>query len=102
MITAMPEIQEQELQEDDEFLILACDGIWENLTSQQVHLSESLSSRGVTQCEPPITAASSGQPASALCEPILLQHPSKSADQTRHHCRTTTESPTNEGCSCPR
>jgi protein phosphatase PTC2/3 len=37
MITAMPELREQELQEDDEFLILACDGIWENLTSQQVH-----------------------------------------------------------------
>ena len=36
MITAMPEIREQELQEDDEFLILACDGIWENLSSQQV------------------------------------------------------------------
>jgi Protein phosphatase 2C len=38
MITAMPEIREQELQEDDEFLILACDGIWENLSSQQVRL----------------------------------------------------------------
>lgn len=38
MITAMPEIREQELQEDDEFLILACDGIWENLSSQQVWL----------------------------------------------------------------
>lgn len=36
MITAMPEIREQELQEDDEFLILACDGIWENMSSQQV------------------------------------------------------------------
>lgn len=32
----MPEIREQQLQEDDEFLILACDGIWENLSSQQV------------------------------------------------------------------
>jgi serine/threonine protein phosphatase PrpC len=36
MITAMPEIREEQLQEDDEFLILACDGIWENLSSQQV------------------------------------------------------------------
>lgn len=39
MVTAMPEIRWQELQPDDEFLILACDGIWENLSSQQVCFS---------------------------------------------------------------
>lgn len=48
MITAMPEIREQELQEDDEFLILACDGIWENMSSQQVRLPVGpVSNRGV-------------------------------------------------------
>mmetsp|Transcript_9431 Transcript_9431/g.28369 ORF Transcript_9431/g.28369 Transcript_9431/m.28369 type:complete len:793 (-) Transcript_9431:419-2797(-) len=36
MITAYPEISETELCEEDEFLILACDGIWEDMTSQQV------------------------------------------------------------------
>ena len=28
MVTALPEIQVRRLEEDDEFVILACDGIW--------------------------------------------------------------------------
>ena len=36
MITAMPEVRTMQLQPGDEFLILACDGIWDVLTNQQV------------------------------------------------------------------
>lgn len=35
MITAMPEIKTQKLDADAAFLIIACDGIWDCLTSQQ-------------------------------------------------------------------
>lgn len=35
MITAMPEIKKQSLGQDAAFLIIACDGIWDCLTSQQ-------------------------------------------------------------------
>ena len=28
MITAMPDVQSRSLQPDDEFVVLACDGIW--------------------------------------------------------------------------
>ena len=38
MITAMPEIRTLQLHSSDEFLILACDGIWEMLTNQEVWL----------------------------------------------------------------
>jgi len=36
IITANPEITEHQITEEDEFIILACDGIWDCLTSQQV------------------------------------------------------------------
>lgn len=35
MITALPEIKKQKLGPDSSFLIIACDGIWDCLTSQQ-------------------------------------------------------------------
>lgn len=35
MVTASPEVRKERLQEDDEFLILACDGIWDVLTNQE-------------------------------------------------------------------
>lgn len=35
MITAMPEVRTLDLQEGDEFLVLACDGIWDVLTNQE-------------------------------------------------------------------
>lgn len=35
IITANPEITEHKITADDEFLIIACDGIWDCLTSQQ-------------------------------------------------------------------
>lgn len=38
MITAMPDVRTLKLQPGDEFLILACDGIWEMLTNQEVGL----------------------------------------------------------------
>ncbi|GBE89606.1 phosphatase 2C-like domain-containing protein [Sparassis latifolia] len=36
IVTADPEVMEHEITEEDEFLILACDGIWDCLESQQV------------------------------------------------------------------
>lgn len=36
IITADPDVTCHEITEDDEFLVLACDGIWDCLTSQQV------------------------------------------------------------------
>ncbi|KAH7102544.1 PP2C-domain-containing protein [Auriculariales sp. MPI-PUGE-AT-0066] len=36
VITADPDITQHELNEEDEFLVLACDGIWDCLSSQQV------------------------------------------------------------------
>ena len=38
MITANPEVRTLQLQSGDEFLILACDGIWDVLTNQEVSL----------------------------------------------------------------
>ena len=36
MVTALPEIRKETLQPGDEFLLLACDGIWDVLTNQEV------------------------------------------------------------------
>ncbi|XP_029642059.1 probable protein phosphatase 2C 58 isoform X1 [Octopus sinensis] len=36
MITALPDLQSWTLSEDDEFLVLACDGIWNFMSSQEV------------------------------------------------------------------
>lgn len=35
MITAVPEIRKEKISPDTSFLILACDGIWDCLTSQE-------------------------------------------------------------------
>ncbi|XGW13329.1 hypothetical protein V3C99_000011 [Haemonchus contortus] len=36
MITALPDVKIETLQPSDEFLVIACDGIWNSLNSQQV------------------------------------------------------------------
>ncbi|OWF55553.1 probable protein phosphatase CG10417 [Mizuhopecten yessoensis] len=36
MITALPDLQSATLQETDQFMVLACDGIWNYMTSQEV------------------------------------------------------------------
>lgn len=36
IITSFPEIMEYELNDDDEFMVLGCDGIWEVKTNQEV------------------------------------------------------------------
>lgn len=35
MVTAVPELQVEHLRPDHDFMIIACDGIWDCLTSQQ-------------------------------------------------------------------
>ena len=35
MITALPDIRKEKITTDTSFLILACDGIWDCLTSQE-------------------------------------------------------------------
>lgn len=35
MITPLPDIKKEYLTPDDEFLIIACDGIWNSLSSQE-------------------------------------------------------------------
>jgi serine/threonine protein phosphatase PrpC len=35
-VTALPEILEFKIMEDDKFLIIASDGVWEHLSSQEV------------------------------------------------------------------
>jgi len=55
MITAEPDITCQELQEDTEFLIVACDGIWDCKTNQEAvdfvrpRLLEGMSCSEITQ-----------------------------------------------------
>ncbi|KAF9348947.1 hypothetical protein BGX26_012696, partial [Mortierella sp. AD094] len=36
IVIAIPDVVEHELTDDDEFLVLACDGIWEGMSSKQV------------------------------------------------------------------
>ncbi|KAK7203191.1 phosphatase 2C-domain-containing protein [Myxozyma melibiosi] len=36
VVTAFPDVIEHDISPDDEFIVLACDGIWDCLTSQQV------------------------------------------------------------------
>lgn len=36
MISAMPDVKRATITEEDEFMILACDGIWNSLTSEEV------------------------------------------------------------------
>ncbi|XP_014245235.1 probable protein phosphatase 2C 11 isoform X2 [Cimex lectularius] len=36
MITALPDVKVEDIKEEDEFLVLACDGIWNSMSSQEV------------------------------------------------------------------
>lgn len=36
MITANPDLRTLELTEEDEFIVFACDGVWNSLNSQEV------------------------------------------------------------------
>jgi len=36
IITCVPDVTEEQLAEDDEFIVLACDGIWDCMSNQQV------------------------------------------------------------------
>jgi len=36
MITAMPDVRTRTITEDDEFFVVACDGIWNSMSSQEV------------------------------------------------------------------
>lgn len=39
IVTAVPDIAVQQLRPGDEFILLACDGIWDVLTNQEVGLA---------------------------------------------------------------
>ena len=43
IVTVVPDIATQQLQPGDEFILLACDGIWDVLTNQEARLMLSLS-----------------------------------------------------------
>jgi serine/threonine protein phosphatase PrpC len=53
-VIAVPEVRTLELQEDDEFLVLGCDGIFEMFTSQEVI---DIVSRGLKRGHPPAKVA---------------------------------------------
>ncbi len=36
MITACPEIKKRKLIQDDKFMLMGCDGIWECMTNQEL------------------------------------------------------------------
>ncbi|CAG2183136.1 unnamed protein product [Oppiella nova] len=36
MITALPDVKTLDLEQSDDFMVIACDGIWNSMTSQQV------------------------------------------------------------------
>jgi hypothetical protein len=48
MVTAMPEVRRMMLKQGDEFLLLACDGIWDVCTNQEVRAG----SRGGSGLQP--------------------------------------------------
>ena len=39
MITADPDLRTLEITDEDEFIVLACDGVWNSLSSQEVGLA---------------------------------------------------------------
>lgn len=43
MITADPELRTLELTAEDEFIVLACDGVWNSLSSQEVRVGAGMS-----------------------------------------------------------
>lgn len=46
MITADPDLKTLDLTPDDEFIVLACDGVWNSLSSQEVRRSGRMPCRG--------------------------------------------------------
>lgn len=46
MITADPELKTLDLTPEDEFIVLACDGVWNSLSSQEVRAIVAAADRG--------------------------------------------------------
>eukprot|EP00252_Welwitschia_mirabilis_P024223 TRINITY_DN7105_c0_g1_i1.p1 TRINITY_DN7105_c0_g1~~TRINITY_DN7105_c0_g1_i1.p1 ORF type:complete len:337 (+),score=75.30 TRINITY_DN7105_c0_g1_i1:360-1370(+) len=78
IVTADPDIAVVELCEDDEFMVLACDGIWDVMTSQQVvdfvqiylNIDDKLSTvceRVLTKCLAPSTASGAREEGEISC-----------------------------------
>lgn len=62
MISAMPDVRRATISPEDEFMILACDGIWNSLTSEEVvKFVRSRIVKGETRM-------------SAICEEVILPH----------------------------
>lgn len=59
MITALPDVKIMKLDSDVEFIVLACDGIWNSMTSQEV----------VNFVRPKIQA---NQKLSSICEEVII------------------------------
>lgn len=66
MISALPDIQKIDLEPGDDFVVLACDGIWNSKTNQQV----------VDFIRPRFQkAGGSPQPLSKICEEVRYLRP---------------------------
>ena len=83
MVIAVPEVRHLQLEDGDEFLILACDGIWDVLSNQEVTLlacTPSYVSRwhmcflvpAMSGCSSE-TNAHGSTTRRALCAPIVIQ-----------------------------
>ena len=49
MITADPELKTLDLTPEDEFIVLACDGVWNSLSSQEVRRNGKVCGRAVSR-----------------------------------------------------
>ena len=87
-LTATPEVFTRELTEDDEFLVLACDGLWDTLSNDTVVSIVQVGERAAavvwpkpdkaTQCSPPTPQSYRPSPPNRrLCQvPVGCRHDS--------------------------
>jgi serine/threonine protein phosphatase PrpC len=51
MIVALPDVMELKFEEGDSFMVIACDGIWNSMTSQAVidYVNERIGSKSLSE-----------------------------------------------------